>query len=572
MHEYNEPTRPTEQIALRAVRPRQHQGRWILAIAHDNTFQLCIGQRRGRRGMRYDQWTPKLHYKQLWQTLTDLDLERRKWWLIGFRMRYLLERAKFLLALEVNDVKLPTSQKRKQEGKRSGRLTISSNCLEIDFVAGANEIKIVDWDNFGIVPGTYAATVETIHDRIAEQVLSDFIVACDSWGMSATRTTAAQIGWAKYRSNHMPPVLSCNRDLDARALERRGYFGGRNEAYRLGEIPGLTYSMDVQGCYAKICRDETLPIHCIEEYRNGLDVDRIDHQGADHWIADVIVNTDAPDYPLQWGNAPVYPTGRFKTTLCWPELSHALQFGRIERVIRAARYDAGKPMERYAQWYLKQRKKIVGTDLERMSRLLKGSFNASLGYTARRKYSCKPWTTDVGLKWFIGHTSAPDGSAPIVQCQILDSIKEWVKIGGEPREAMPMLHATITSWARMQLHSLICWAGRANVLYVDTDGLLVTEEGMRNLAAGPELIGNQPGQLSERFAPAKARIQGQKNYRIGENVVCSGLVSSKHHQWQEKIIAGVPTGHTNAHGFVAPFVFDCHDRGDQAVEWVNELA
>ena len=146
-----------------------------------------------------------------------------------------------------------------------------------------------------------------------------------------------------------------NLDFASRELERAAYHGGRCEAFRLGVIPGTTYSLDVRACYATICRDERLPFVCVAEYLAGCDPERIDPDGDDHWIADVVIRTDKADYPLRWMGTPIFPVGQFRTALPWPELRRAVKSRSVVRVLRAARYEAAPVLRAYAEWYLHAR-------------------------------------------------------------------------------------------------------------------------------------------------------------------------------------------------------------------------
>lgn len=568
---YNEPTRPHMQVPIGRIKKRPDQQRWILVIVNDVTYQLAIASYTEKDGSTIAEWCAELPYSEFWDHLRRLKLDPQKYWIIGHQMRYLLERTYLIQSLEKKEIHLPRGKKAGEKQKRAGRLTYSSNCLEIDLVAGRNNFKLLDWDNFGVSTGPYGIAINHVTPNVIEQTFHDFHDACDAFGFCVNRTTTAQLGWALFRERFLPSILSANMDMPARELERRAYFGGRNEPYFLGNTPGQAYLLDVNCYYASICRDEMLPVHCHQEYFTGVEVKTLAEDKQYHWIADVILETDEPDYPVRWAGLPVYPIGTFRTTLAWPELVHALAENRVKQVLKALRYIPERAFGNYARWYIKQRSQLTEGPYQRMEYLLKSSFNASLGYTARRKYRCVPWETHIGLDWFIGHTPNPETHGEMVQCQILEGQKQWVKIGGEPREAMPFLHATICSYGRMRLLRFMQQAGRENVFYVDTDGLMVNEEGYQRLQGIHGLMGSAPGQLSLRFDPGQARIQGQKNYKIGDHVVCAGLVRTRHSSWEEKTVLSTTTGRSSSSGRVYPFTMACMDEGGEIQNWRNEL-
>lgn len=559
------------QRPLRKVKQSLSRERWIVATLADKEFCLESVKLDENGILQVDACKYMLPYTEFWQSLADLNLEDRKYWLIGWRTRMMLSASAFLEELENERVALPSSQREDGTRKRKGKLTVSPNCIEVDVVCGKNRIKLLDFDNYGILPGDFGLRFDSMTFMDVRQVMQGFLVGMGQVGLPVTRTTAAQLGWSHFRSTCAPDVMSVNLDDEARALERKAYFGGRCEAYQLGDIEGITYSLDVKSCYANIAATCPVPVHLDKEFRAGLPVEQIDSTDGVQWIADVIVETDQADYPMQWEGGPIYPTGTFRTALCWPELKHALDHNRVRRVIRAARYYAEPAMQAYAKWFQEAKAMLPTTGCEQFQGALKAVFNASLGYMARRKYEWQPWSTDLGRKWCIGVTEAPDHSAPVVSCQILDGNPEWLRVGGEPREAMPVVHATITSWARLKLLEIFGWAGRDNILYCDTDGILVTHRGLCNLMDSPGLIGEQPGQLTERFPAGTARIQGQKSYRVGGNFVQSGVVRTRYSGMVEKSVLVTTTGLTTADGKVYPYKFACDDEGGESEKLVNRL-
>lgn len=567
--EYGVGQRPREQWPIIAPAGKAPQHYWLVGCFADYEFSLStIALDRKVQFV----WTETLPYSELWKLLASMPPRRGKTWLIGHRVRYALEQAKILQSFEDGLVHLPRSKKKGQAHKRSGRLAYSMNCLEIDLVCGKNPIKVLDWKNYGFTPANDTAVIDEASKNAAENQWRDYIELCEQTGLLLTKTTAAQIGWQHARMNHAPPVLMYNLDPRTRAMERRSYFGGRNEAYRLGDIADAVLSLDVKSSYAAICESAPVPIYMEEDFPLGLPVEDIQIVTQSQWIADVVISTPTPDYPVRHQGVIIYPVGTFYTSLAWPELYHALLRCRVEKVIRASRYREGLAMKSYARWYMNAREKCTTAGLDHMATALKAAFNGSLGYTARQRYELVPWKMDIDRDWWIGYTSAPDMSAPIVHAQVLDGVKEWLKVGGEPREAMPFLHATICSWARVRLLEIMEAAGREWVYYCDTDGILVDYRGYANLLDTPGMIGTQPGELGERFKSGPCRIQGQKNYRIGDNTICSGMVKTRDSVWQQKRVLETPTGRLSPDGVVTPFEFRCEDTGGEAERWVNFMA
>lgn len=454
---------------------------------------------------------------------------------------------------------------------RFGRLTVTPSVVECDLIAGRNRIKLIGLEQFGLTLDALGLTAGTLALEDAVGVVRAYLTMCDAVGLGVSRVTAPQVGWMRFKSHHMPPVLSVNTDPEVRSLERRAHYVGRNEAFRLGDVPGITYSLDIKSCYANVCVTRELPVHMVSYYDYGIDLGNIDPEGRDHWIAECVVRTPSADYPVRYGGVPIYPVGEYHTALCWPELRHAIGHGRVRRITRAARYLARPACRSYAEWYLASRDRLAGCGMAALVGVLKATFNSSLGYSARKGRDWLRWEIDPPWRWWVGVTEAPDHSAPCVQARVLDGCPEWLSIGAEPYESLPMLHATICSWARVQLLEIFDHAGRENILYCDTDGILTNAAGHRRITGSSSLCGESPGQLVTRFAAGAARIAGQKNYRVGVNFVCAGGAETRRSLTADRVVYTTPTGRTDVNGVVSPFEFECADEGDSSAHWVNRM-
>lgn len=564
--------KPVRQLPLLDCKLKPHHQRWILAAFGDSGFTLMVKEV-GLDGIALTKCTYKgVSYADLFCAIKSLSLSKGKWWIAGWRTRYALEMAKLLAALESGEVRLPMSRGTKSKGQPAGSVTLTDTIVNVDLAIGRHKVKFIDLANLGVHPEQFGAKLATLTIEDVERAFGGYLGMCTLTGLSASRVTAAQTGWVRFRARHLPAFLSINLSDESRVLERRACYNGRTECFKLGDIPDKVYSLDVKSCYAHICATQELPVHLDTEYPLGLPVGEIDSAEHVQWIADCVIRTEVADYPLRWGEQPIYPIGEFHTTLCWPELKHAMDRGRVVKVTRAARYIARPALRSYAKWFLYSKDSLVLANYQDMLPTLKSIFNASLGYSARRKYTWLAWNPHGAPDWWLGVTQAPDRSCEVVQAQVLDGSARWLQIAGEPYEAIPYLHATICSWARVKLVGIMDAAGRENVLYCDTDGILVTRPGWEALNHAEGLLGVSPGQLVERFPPGRCRIGGQKNYRIGNRYVCAGGIQTRRSLMADKIVLATPTGRTDVHGNVEPFRFRTEDVGDEKARWRNELA
>jgi hypothetical protein len=95
-------------------------------------------------------------------------------------------------------------------------------------------------------------------------------------------------------------------------------------------------------------------------------------------------------------------------------------------------------------------------------------------------------------------------------------------IGGYTPDACPAIAAWISSHGRLRLLEAIRCAGWSQVLYCDTDSVMVTEGGARRLEEGGLIREGEWGALYLKTVCADLELYGPKHYREGERVVCAG--------------------------------------------------
>lgn len=563
--------RPLQTHAIQKPEMRLSHDRWVAIASRDAECDVSRVWRDAEGNWSIEEVAIGVKYADLWSVLATLEDDRRKWWVACWRMRYVVDKAALLSALKEGEVKLRFKKGRDGKKKRCGRVTLGPNIVEFDVEIKGRKFKLVDFSNWGLEPGDVGAHLDRQTGPEVARLLVEWESSLAGFGWHISRPTAASCGWTKFRASHMRQTLVSTCDDTVRTLERDSYHGGRNEAFWLGDVRGECYSLDIRACYASICATKNVPVVCSRDYPVGLPVGDINPDDANHWCADVIVKTNSPDYPVKWLDGSVYPVGEFQTVLPWPELQHALKAGRVQKINRAAKYLATNALQGYAEYYWRSRFLLEREGNKFCVGSLKAIFNASLGFTARVRYEWVPWLTDWGEQWRVGVTQHPDGGVRLVPYITTDVTKEWLRVTGEPRDGLPLIHSTICSWARMLLLRIIEVAGKENVHYVDTDGLIVSKAGRDLLAAKDGLCGNGMGQLVERWKPGSCRIQAQKNYRLGDNFVCAGQVRTRRSEFLEREVYDCPTGMLGESGKVEPFVFECDDVGGEEQRWVNSL-
>lgn len=562
---------PRDVVSITKPKKTYHRRLWILVAARDEDCDLSlveIGVDGEIECVDGEQWVA---YSELWERIGWLAKARKSTWILTFRSRHVLAKSKWIEALQNGEIEL--ERQRKLAGKQAGvgKVCLSHGFTELDLRVCGRRVKLLDWQNFGVTAEAYCEGNTSTAAYEYLQIFSDWIKTYSLLGLSASRSSAAQVGWAKMRQSMESANLYTSLDPDIRALERRCYYGGRCEPFSLGDINRKVYLVDVRAAYASVCKDASLPIQPLRYYPDGVEREAVDCGGLKKWAADIVVNTDYPCYPVRHNGKVIYPTGRFATSLCGAELEHAIASGRVEKITRAVSYAALPILSRYAQWYFDGREKIAEAELSAQIGGIKAMFNASLGFLARQGREWSDWSIPGSSPWWFGVTNDPDDYGSIVRAHVLDSSPELLRVGSEPRNCSPIVHAAICAEARIMLANLITLAGRRNVYYCDTDGMIVNDEGLMSLQSTLGIFGPGYGQLSVRHEADRCSINGQKSYKIGDKVVCAGLPAANHDNWKLVGVSLCSTGFVFPDGSIRPFAMQCEDVGDETARWKNTI-
>lgn len=275
-------------------------------------------------------------------------------------------------------------------------------------------------------------------------------------------------------------------------LERRAYYGGRAEAWWLGEVQEEVFDLDVNSMYPFLMRDlyvPTRPIGLFYDLTPKALARALERYEA---IAEVEVETKTPALPVRAGEGTCWPVGRFVTVLAGPELRLAFRLGAVRRVVRAALYERKAVFRAWADYILglRARARADGDGvLEMIIKRLANILHGKLGEWGRERITIQD------------PKAVPRYGRDVVRDEEGRVSEEWWfegQILHVARRTKKTFHtsvaaaATITAAARAFLWALVVEAGLENVLYMDTDGLLVTREGFERLRGR---IGEGPGQL-----------------------------------------------------------------------------
>lgn len=345
----------------------------------------------------------------------------------------------------------------------------------------------------------------------------DWLQQADLGGFAPTLASQALRTW---RHRFMPAKVLCGGDDDLLAMEREAYHGGRVECFRLGTLKGRWRLLDVNSLYPYVMHGNQFPARIAFRRHTVGGFPWLDYARQYCCIAKVTVATDEPAYPYIADGKLIFPTGRFRATLCGPELIYASQRGHVAEVHGVAYYEGERLFDGFVEHLYTERMSAKQAGDATRAYYLKLMLNSLYGKFGQR-----------GQVWREDDASADLSARSWVEVDAQTRVvTRFRQLGGlvqrlerepESRDSVPAIAAYVTAYARIHLWLLIERAGRENVAYCDTDSLLVNDAGYERLA---DLLDDEAlGGLKLECTTTRVILRGPKDYVIGDKVKIKGV-------------------------------------------------
>ncbi len=314
--------------------------------------------------------------------------------------------------------------------------------------------------------------------RQAFLAFRDFVREHDLGVMQATLASQALTA---YRHRFMPTQILIHTKEEALELERESYHGGRTEAFWYGPHYGKLYKLDINSMYPFIMRENEISARYVgyfPTYKGHLwrAAERDYNRVAECWIS-----TKSPVYGVVRGSRLIFPVGTFRTVLAEPELRHAEREGHIKEIGRWAIYERENLFREFIDYFysVRQHYQKAGNDaFAFMAKILMNSLYGKFGQAGRvwietDEYT---WTQEQEGLYQV------DPETPPIRIRNRLGRTQVLLTDTEAHNSSPVIASEITSHARLLLWALIEQAGRENVVYVDTDSLVLSEAGYQKLS------------------------------------------------------------------------------------------
>lgn len=364
-----------------------------------------------------------------------------------------------------------------------------------------------------------------------QRCIADVDVVRAAWGriigwlreqdLGTWQPTGAGQAWAAWRHRYMTHRVLAGLDETTRAAERESAWTGRCEAWRHGhQARGPYTEWDYHLAYARVCATTGVPVRPVGAARPAS-LDRVLRSSRSlAWLCRVHVDTDVPILPTRVDDHVAWPVGRFSTTIWEHELALALEEGASVEIEWARPYMRKPALQQFAGWAIpiveageRDGDPLIAAVVKHWTRALVGRFGL-------RYKTWERWATahEPGCVLLPGQNLS-DGSRYRLLWVGRDVMRETDLLDAD--DCVPAILAYIMGECRVRLWRAMRTAGLDQVVYIDTDSLIVSSAGHARLRRAVE-DGQHPG-LRQKASFASVEIMGPRQLIAGGEVRVSGL-------------------------------------------------
>lgn len=297
------------------------------------------------------------------------------------------------------------------------------------------------------------------------------------------KLSGAGQSWAAFRHRFMEHRLLVHEDDDARAAERHASHTGRCEAWQHGRLVDGPYTeWDFTTAYAVIGRDCDVPIKLAGEVARPT-LARVLEPGPNRAaLVECTVTIDEPILPVRSDTGIRWPVGTFDTTVWSHELELAAAAGARIAVTRAWVYRTAPALRDFCTWVLAGLDGTRGPVDPVVRVALKHWSRALIGRTAARWSRWEVVGRREQVDVSLGQVYELDSDEHYAMMQLGNQLIRQVGAPDNPH-AMGAILSWVMAESRVRLWTTMKIAGLSNVVYVDTDSVIVDAVGDANLRA-----------------------------------------------------------------------------------------
>lgn len=482
-----------------------------------------------RKGERKDatKWHDDLH--ELWDAVDRYCTGNRRCVLWAYDLATQLRVSGALLALpefgwtlENIVLERTSAWARFTHGKRSLLLCDLRAWAPVEFGTIAQDIDTLDHKARLIRAGEhYLRDKHMWRAHIVREAVLQILEWIQAEGLGPFRPTGSGQSFVAFRKRFMSHRLLVHDDVTRLQAERSAMHTGRCEAWQHGKlVKGPFVEYDLQAAYCTIVRDCAVPTIANQEVRRPTLKGLIGAMRTHAVLANVTVTTRVPCVPARMAGRTVWPVGTFTTWLWDPELQLALDYADKMEVTHVYKYTREPALATFAQWVLETmgaQTQIYGRIPQRVakhwSRCLVGRLG--LRYRSWQKFG----TTDDADLRLVTYIDTDEGTSTDLLCAgrdrfILTDMQESL-------ESLPQVPSWVMSECRARLWRTMMFMGLGNVVYVDTDSIIVGPEA--HMAGTAALYSAGMGEWTRKGTYRRLTVHGPRNYTADADRHVAGL-------------------------------------------------
>jgi len=467
--------------------------------------------------------------RSVWTTLSQLLTSKEKVWLWIPGALRLLNAIGWKERLENDNITLagrswetPNTRTAAGEDKQDALCILSDppTLVLLGIPPRPGRLLVLDTRNIGFEVSKYADD-NCDYCRRALDGIHSVLSTLRQTRSGALRCTAGSQSVSILRTRYDVSRLHCGCDTRVNSLSRAGLYGGRCEAFRLGEATGPIYHLDVRNMYPALCRYLPLPVSVRRYHDERRAAEDCTYNKPENTCAHVRIRCDGARYPVRRGGIIHYPIGIFDTILAGPELSQAVKEGIVQRVFRAVEYTCAPVLSQFMTDWLAELDKARASGnvlLQQWIKRLMVSLVGKFAENGRRWIPAPRHRTEQGPygEW----TDQWEGQLTRFRNVGWRTMRE--EYHGESYWSIPAITAWITSAGRVQLAAYLDCARRERTLYIDTDALLVSHGAYCDLRYNGYVRDGQAGYLRLLGTHSRCCVYGYRHYSLDTTVKCSG--------------------------------------------------
>jgi hypothetical protein len=339
--------------------------------------------------------------------------------------------------------------------------------------------------------------------------------------MGNWQVTGAGQSWAAWRHRWLDHRVCVHDDEEAIKAERKAMWTGRCEAWQHGTGSGRKIiEYDFALAYARIAQREDVPV----KLKGMIEAPSLDRLvallGRNRILLECEVTTDVAILPTTIQGRMAWPVGTFTTTVWDPEWTAAMRAGVSITPLRAWVYLAKPALRSWADWII-SRLEGPESDASAMERLVvKHWARALIGRLGLRYQKWEDFATSDESTISRSRGTDLDTGTDFELQQIGTKIQMATEIVESPN-SVPMVPGYVMSCARAQLWKWMSRLEPEDLLYVDTDSLVVTRKGQRVLESfREELVADR---LVIKGIYNSWWIAGPRQVRFGPDLRIAGV-------------------------------------------------